>query len=759
MDRIQHSPSSSSHGHGSDRQDEEDIYAEPPTAESADDAVCIRSSRRRPLGIVQNSACALDKSSSVTVTETSSTTTTSMSKRTAGPNEINYRRNYEPYVTSTIERYLERTQTNLHTKGTPLPNYADMTPSQRISALSTVDDLLDRLMTRSTSSNVDSNSNAVVGALGVGRYEQQQLDDSVTTLGVGELSHCNDQTFGSASTTLEPKQYCNETHGSETIVGGISRESTGSSERENGISQLLEESMDLLSDDDCGGGAGNNSYHANDEEESRFLEEENACCESISKLNNPRHDDNSRNTTTSPIERARHADDHNNYSRTLHLAFEDGRNILDTSTTPPVFSQKHHPSKRYASNSGKRGLKARHRSNHPDCVDDELLGGHTDGFCVDENNTGIYQYFQDDESPIQRRFTNDGVDFDCDYEMAEDNEATFNAMNGNTGDIRKRSSNLDSEAIDGDHADFSPDNYDNNIDDDYSDGSDGGIGGKSINLVPSVMHPQHSQWSTFRNANANLTSHHEEDTDNDDSPVRRGMLYAGESQHTSSMQQSQAKNHEEDRRKGDIDDNDPIQTIRNLCRRAQCLELQGLDSLQEVAPIDVRVRDGMNFRIDPLQCRTDKRRNNTSSDLSLPERDSCKDPISDFPSRVSARLNAGVHFLIKKERQSLSTITSNIESEDDYPCAILLSMTIHQILCVTSKLLIQTSQSTKNYQLSRNASSVKHLTPSLESSSKDGDYLAGGTLIVLREKEDIEQWEVALRENTSLSVLSKWCDV
>ena len=237
------------------------------------------------------------------------------------------------------------------------------------------------------------------------------------------------------------------------------------------------------------------------------------------------------------------------------------------------------------------------------------------------------------------------------------------------------------------------------------------------------------------------------------------MLYAGESQHTSSIQQSQAKKHEEGRRKGDIDDNDPIQTIRNLCRRAQCLELQGLDSLQEVAPIDVRVRDGMNFRIDPLQCRTDKRRNNTSSDLSLPERDSCKDPISDFPSRVSARLNAGVEFLIKKERQSLSTITSNIESEDDYPCAILLSMTIHQILCVTSKLLIQTSQSTKNYQLSRNASSGKHLTPSLESSSKDGDYLAGGTLIVLREKEDIEQWEIALRENTSLSVLSKWCDV
>ena len=50
---------------------------------------------------------------------------------------------------------------------------------------------------------------------------------------------------------------------------------------------------------------------------------------------------------------------------------------------------------------------------------------------------------------------------------------------------------------------------------------------------------------------------------------------------------------------------------------------------------------------------------------------------------------------------------------------------------------------------------AKRLTSPSSAPPKDYDILAGGTLIVRRGKEDIEQWEFALREYTSLSVLSK----
>eukprot|EP00581_Thalassiosira_minuscula_P012866 CAMPEP_0183718190 /NCGR_PEP_ID=MMETSP0737-20130205/11520_1 /TAXON_ID=385413 /ORGANISM="Thalassiosira miniscula, Strain CCMP1093" /LENGTH=114 /DNA_ID=CAMNT_0025947709 /DNA_START=66 /DNA_END=406 /DNA_ORIENTATION=- len=73
-------------------------------------------------------------------------------------------------------------------------------------------------------------------------------------------------------------------------------------------------------------------------------------------------------------------------------------------------------------------------------------------------------------------------------------------------------------------------------------------------------------------------------------------------------------------------------------------------------------------------------------------------------------------------------------------------------------------KSTRSHQRSKNGkppssfASRRRCTPSLSSSahapSKDADYLAGGTLIVLRGKEDISQWEVALREYTSLSCIN-----
>jgi hypothetical protein len=225
----------------------------------------------------------------------------------------------------------------------------------------------------------------------------------------------------------------------------------------------------------------------------------------------------------------------------------------------------------------------------------------------------------------------------------------------------------------------------------------------------------------------------------------------------------------------------------------------GMDSLEEIAPSDIRLRDGVNWKLDPLRCRQEKNKNslnnkiksskmtkavgvsnrggnrstktatvnpaafdvsrnlpcessesdNSLSDPELPFRD----PTSDFPSRVAARLNAGLDFLVEKE------VRLQPDPEIDvceFSSAAILSMSIRQIISVVSKLLIQSRKTTRMHQRVINgASSSKRLTPSSNAPPKDYDFLAGGTLIVCRAKEDIDQWEVALREYTSLSVLSK----
>ena len=92
------------------------------------------------------------------------------------------------------------------------------------------------------------------------------------------------------------------------------------------------------------------------------------------------------------------------------------------------------------------------------------------------------------------------------------------------------------------------------------------------------------------------------------------------------------------------------------------------------------------------------------------------------------------------------------DETENHSSAVLLSMTVRQIVAVTSKLLFQTMKSARLQQRNKNGASYsKRFTPS-NTPPRDDDYLAGGTLIVLRGKEDIAQWEVALREYTSLSV-------
>ncbi|KAL7544521.1 hypothetical protein ACHAWF_007899, partial [Thalassiosira exigua] len=249
------------------------------------------------------------------------------------------------------------------------------------------------------------------------------------------------------------------------------------------------------------------------------------------------------------------------------------------------------------------------------------------------------------------------------------------------------------------------------------------------------------------------------------------------------------------------ENDDPVQTVRNLCRRAQNAEEREADPsrfLEEVAPLEVWMREGRRFRMDPLRCRQEGRSkaakgkptsskkvavsrppgkgqskaedragadpSDSEQSLSDPE-PSFKDPISDFPSRVAARLNAGLDFLIEKEGRSRprrESADQEATAGDDRPSAALLSMTLEQILCVASKLLFQTTKPARAHQRSSNGGSAsfqrRRRTPSSSSQarrppSKDADPLAGGTLLVLRGKEDLSRWLAALRERTSLSVL------
>ena len=51
------------------------------------------------------------------------------------------------------------------------------------------------------------------------------------------------------------------------------------------------------------------------------------------------------------------------------------------------------------------------------------------------------------------------------------------------------------------------------------------------------------------------------------------------------------------REKENAGGDDPIQTVRNLCRRTKTTDNLGMDSLEEVAPMDIRLCDGVNWKL------------------------------------------------------------------------------------------------------------------------------------------------------------------
>lgn len=627
--------------------------------------------------------------------------------RVMGPNETLYNQKFDGFVTKTIRSYAAR-------GGPKLPKYKQMNEREKVDAMKEIDALLQRLNCASASSASTSTQN---------RSNANETFGSGATLGQPN------ETFGSA-TTLGEEPSLLSTH-NKTRNQSISSETTMGEGRKslaalNQSVSLLEESMVLLSDGDEA------------EVESRF---------------------SGGDSQISPIERTRHA------SRPREST------LLDVELSSPSFSRS---SKRCASNSGKRGFKSRVRLEESQDDAEASLLKHFEGNAGEQEDLFCEEDAFSCGSPIQRRFS-----CDLDLEDHDEDDAVKSDYTNQKEDNDEEVSRFSMQDVD-----FGNDNGD--YDDFVEDGA------------PDSLHPayQQSQWNTFQNADPKLT--HPEGQDEDDSPVRRRAIrFDGQSQrlasskkHHSSIEDEGEDDSEISQKMADMvvddndanDDDDPIQTVRNLSRRAKALESQGVNSslLEEVAPTDIRLRDGAHYRVDPLRCHQTKENGSKSpkkqprsikithpknksklaaakqyesdsDSLSDPE-PSFTDPISRFPTRVAARLNGAFEFITNKERDLRSDFQNDRINDS---CGVLLSMPIDQCVGLTSKLLIQNIKAGRAHQRSRNGLTKKanRYTPNVHL-SQEKDVLAGGTLIILREKGDLPQWEVALREYTSLSVMN-----
>ena len=764
----------------------------------------------------------------------------------------------------------------LHSTSSSTKSYKQMNLQERSDALKSVHDLLERLTKENTDigskgiicsgggvlllppSSSSMEDNVETSCLDSQQQQQLKKQQSLSTSHTD--NHDINQSFGSATTmgdhdttnnnnnknnsrrhhnTTRNKSISSDTtmmEQSMSLLGTTSNNTTIHTTRNSVMdeSTTMEQSMSLLGNDNDG----RSSSKCKHDDGRKSLESDatTACEQSMSLLGNESHlfspsgggveEDNddddeesrfSRGGSMAPpppaaaIEKVRRyqPNDSNNNDRMM--------------TSPPYTSSYNH--KRCASNSGKRGLKSRFRYQDDDndggggfAADDSLFQHFNHG--SNNNNDGggggggmFFPSQEDEFSPIQHRFSHDGLELDCgidgynDDNSDDDNDDAAGHGNEYGGIFRhENSSNMFSTQQEGgggggddDETSFGC-NDGGGFDDDDDD--DGGADYGTNNWTQSsrllTQQQQQSQWSTFKTVDPSTQ------TNDEDSPVKRRAIRFESTQKGYPRHQRKQREQEvvrEDENKiqsmrdeladmavqdyqvgADQEDDDPIQTVGNLCRRARSCNEEGMDTslLDEVAPIDVRLRDGHLFHKDPLQCRQVQKKKTSSKakskggkktvriakerwndrhaasdseeSLSDQEDPSFKDPTSSFPSRVAERLNGAFEFMMKSDGQS-TTIHPD-DDFDDQNAGLLLSLDLKQTMAVISKLLLTTKKLARSHRNSRNRKIAS--TPSAANAhpSRGGDYLAGGTLIILRTKEELPTWEAALREFTSLSVFS-----
>jgi hypothetical protein len=829
-------------------------------------AVLQRGRRRRPLDAIHanknnnNYKTTTDAMASKITTAT--TTAASSSKqqiksnnRTIGPHEVNYTQNYDAYITQIVHRYESKQQSNIGKPNSSvlLPSYKRMNGQQRIDAMNNVDNLLERLTLKNkgggavaslksaSSMMEDGDEDETIfldtrlsnhdhdddggGAVAADNHTINQSFGSATTMGGYDDNHHQNHNNNNKSTSSETTMM----EQSMSLLGSTTTTSHNNTTTHKSImdgTTTMEQSMSLL------GGKSSSSVNNNDDSDVTTAYEQ-----SMSLLGNESHllfspsgnggiddDDESRfsrggdlasaGAGAAPIEKVRRYNNSNDDDRMM--------------TSPQLFTSSYN-NKRCASNSGKRGLKSRFRYQDDNddggdfTADDSLLQhfnpNSNDGGGVGVGGDGMFFPSQEDEfSPIQHRFSHDGLESDCGIERYDDDDDDDGdddddpSRDGkyNDGDCRFQGSKLLSYQQEGggEDDDISFGCNDGGFDDDDEEDDGGGFEVNNMNnnwtQSSRLLTQQHqSQWSTFKTVDPSTQ------TNEEDSPVERRAIrfestQKGYSRHQMKQRQrEQEVVFEDDNEKiqslrdelTDMaavrdhqlagQDDDPIQTVGNLCRRATSCHEEGMDTslLDEVAPIDVRLRDGHLFHKDPLQCRqvqkkkssskvkskgtktvriakasyNDRRPAASDSEESLSDADpSFKDPTSSFPSRVADRLNGAFDFMMKKNDQSTTSSAIIYPDDDcgDRNVGLLLSLDLKQTMAVTSKLLLITKKLARSHQNSKNRKTASTPSTATTASARDGDYLAGGTLIILRAKEDIPTWEAALREYTSLSVFS-----
>ena len=174
-----------------------------------------------------------------------------------------------------------------------------------------------------------------------------------------------------------------------------------------------------------------------------------------------------------------------------------------------------------------------------------------------------------------------------------------------------------------------------------------------------------------------------------------------------------------------------------------------------------RLKKGVSFRMEPLLVRKQKRFGK-EKDIELQDRKtkfnnvynnagknqilSNQDPFSIFTDRTSSRLNSVVSWLIDQEMRPTQNCNNTSNSSDDSSRIVLdeiefskrgviFSLSPSQINAVTLK-------------------SLQKILPTSSDSLKSICHEVGGTLIIARNKDDLRNWEVYFREQSSFSVLN-----
>ena len=245
-------------------------------------------------------------------------------------------------------------------------------------------------------------------------------------------------------------------------------------------------------------------------------------------------------------------------------------------------------------------------------------------------------------------------------------------------------------------------------------------------------------------------------------------------------------------RKSIMDDTVESVNCTVLPRRDRNRRERGEEYSRDIAPADIHMKIGESYRLDPLRVRRpvgqkkhdrdQSRRRRRASSVDTPHRRrgrsasrsrrgisrspptiSFPDPLSSFDRRTADKLEVVADWLAeedftgeKQKKKSDDDDSVGWYSDDDSKSedevigrGIVISCTLPQIFGVALKLFVTNGVEAKSAKKKRSP-----LPFGSQSRASTSSTLTGGTLIVLRDKEDLPEWEQVLRERTCYSVMN-----